>query len=214
MPGKGESPDSVVWLPIDAKFPKEDYERLIDASEKADVAGVEESAKMLETRIKLEAKTFREKYIDPPHTTDFGLLFLPTEGLYAEVLRRPGLTETLQREYRVMVAGPTTLLALLNSLQMGFQSLAIEKRSAEIRDLLGAVKTEFGTFGEWIEKVHKKIQAADVEMGKAKTRTRAIEKKLRSVESLPAPEARALLAEVVEAAEEGEPEPPAEEPIA
>jgi DNA recombination protein RmuC len=132
-----KSADKPVWLPIDAKFPKEDYERLLEASERADAAAVEESSRQLEARIKLEAKAIRDKYMDPPNTTDFGLLYLPTEGLYAEVLRRPGLTEILQRDFRVVVAGPTTLLALLNSLQMGFQTLAIEKRSSEIRSLLG-----------------------------------------------------------------------------
>jgi len=207
LPGRGDGGEGPVWLPIDAKFPKEDYERLIDASERADAAAVEESSRQLEARIKLEARTIKEKYLDPPQTTDFGLLYLPTEGLYAEILRRPGLTDILQREYRVSVAGPTTLLAILNSLQMGFQSLAIEKRSAEIRDLLGAVKTEFGTFGDWIERVHKKIQAADVEIGKAKTRTRAIERKLKSVQGLPASDAREVLAGVLEDAEEPEAEP-------
>jgi len=206
LPGRGEGGDRPVWLPIDAKFPKEDYERLIDASERADAAAVEESSRLLESRIKLEAKSIREKYLDPPQTTDFGLLYLPTEGLYAEVLRRPGLTDILQREYRVSVAGPTTLLAILNSLQMGFQSLAIEQRSAKIRELLGAVKKEFGTFGDWIERVHKKIQAADEEMGKAKTRTRAIERRLRSVAELPAAQARLILAGVEAEAEDAESE--------
>ncbi len=196
LPGRGYEPDKPFWLPIDAKFPKEEYERLLSAAEEGNAEAVEESSRKLEAQIKFEAKKIRDKYVDPPRTTDFGLMFLPTEGLYAEVLRRDGLTEVLQREYRVVVAGPTTLLAILNSLQMGFQSLAIEKRSAEIRELLGAVKTEFGTFGEWIEKVHKKIQAADVEIGRAKTRTRAIERKLRTVEELPADQARKLLAGV------------------
>ena len=215
LPGRGEGGDGPVWLPIDAKFPREDYERLIDASERADAAAVEEFSKQLEARIKLEAKAIRDKYLDPPQTTDFGLLYLPTEGLYAEVLRRPGLTDILQREFRVSVAGPTTLLAILNSLQMGFQSLAIEKRSAEIRDLLGAVKTEFGTFGAWIERVHKKIQAAETEIGKAKTRTNAIERKLRSVAGLPAAKASLLLAEAEAEAEDGESEPGGgEEPTA
>ncbi|MCX6565586.1 MAG: DNA recombination protein RmuC [Candidatus Aminicenantes bacterium] len=207
LPGRGEAGDRPVWLPIDAKFPKEDYERLIDASERADAAGVEEFSKQLEVRIKMEARMIREKYLDPPQTTDFGLLFLPTEGLYAEVLRRPGLTDILQREFRVVIAGPTTLLALLNSLQMGFQTLAIEKRSAEIRNLLGAVKTEFGKFGEVIEKVHKKIMDAGDVIDKAKTRSRVIERKLRSVEGLPAAEARNLLASAELEADDGESEP-------
>jgi DNA recombination protein RmuC len=194
LPGRSDGGDKPVWLPIDAKFPKEDYERLLEASERADAAAVEESSRQLEARIKLEAKAIRDKYMDPPNTTDFGLLYLPTEGLYAEVLRRPGLTEILQRDFRVVVAGPTTLLALLNSLQMGFQTLAIEKRSSEIRSLLGAVKTEFGRFGEVIDKVHKKIMDAGDVIDKAKIRSRAIERKLRSVEEIPAGEAKALLA--------------------
>jgi DNA recombination protein RmuC len=215
LPGRGDAGDRPVWLPIDAKFPKEDYERLIEASEGTDAAAVEEFSKQLEVRIKLEAKTIREKYLDPPQTTDFGLLYLPTEGLYAEVLRRPGLTDVLQREYRVSVAGPTTLLAILNSLQMGFQTLAIEKRSAEIRNLLGAIKTEFGKFGDVIEKVHKKIMDAGDVIDKAKTRSRAIERKLRSVEGLPAAEAQNLLAGAEIEAENGEPEPGSgEEPTA
>jgi len=193
LPGRGGAGDQPVWLPIDAKFPKEDYERLVDASERDDSDGVEEAARQLEGRIKLEARAIQEKYLDPPQTTDFGLLFLPTEGLYAEVLRRPGLADTLQREFRVSVAGPTTLAALLNSLQMGFRTLAIEQRSAEVRILLGAVKTEFGKFGDAIEKVHKKILDAGDSIDKARTRSRAIERKLRSVEELPAAEATRLL---------------------
>jgi len=138
--------DSIIWLPIDAKFPIEDYERLIAAQDQANLPRIEELGKSLENRIKLEGKTIRDKYIDPPHTTDFGILFLPVEGLYAEVLRRPGLCEILQREYKVVITGPTTLAALLNSLQMGFRTLAIEKRSSEVWSLLSAVKTEFGKF--------------------------------------------------------------------
>ncbi len=193
LPGRGGAGDQPVWLPIDAKFPKEDYDRLVDASERADADGVEEAARQLEARIKQEARTIQEKYLDPPQTTDFGLLFLPTEGLYAEVLRRPGLADALQREFRVSVAGPTTLAALLNSLQMGFRTLAIEQRSAEVRILLGAVKTEFGKFGDAIEKVHKKILDAGETIDKARTRSRAIERKLRSVEELPAADADRLL---------------------
>ena len=193
LPGRGGAGDQPVWLPIDAKFPKEDYERLVDASERDDSDGVEEAARQLEGRIKLEARAIQEKYLDPPQTTDFGLLFLPTEGLYAEVLRRPGLADALQREFRVSVAGPTTLAALLNSLQMGFRTLAIEQRSAEVRILLGAVKTEFGKFGDAIEKVHKKILDAGETIDKARTRSRAIERKLRSVEELPAADADRLL---------------------
>jgi len=212
FPGRGNDPDNPLWLPIDAKFPKEDYERLIDAAEKGDADAVEESGKKLEAQIKLEAGKIRDKYLDPPQTTDFGVMFLPTEGLYAEVLRRPNLTDVLQREFRVTVAGPTTLLALLNTFQMGFQTLAIEKRSSEIRELLGAVKTEFGKFGDVIEKVHKKIMDAGDVIDKAKIRSRAIERKLRSVEGLPAADARNLLPGLDEEPEaDVESEPAAEE---
>ncbi|MBN1938261.1 MAG: DNA recombination protein RmuC [Candidatus Aminicenantes bacterium] len=193
LPGRGNEPDKPFWLPIDAKFPKEEYERLLTAAEQGNADAVEESGRKIEAQIKIEAKKIQEKYLDPPRTTDFGLMFLPTEGLYAEVLRRDGLTDVLQRDYRVVVAGPTTLLAILNSLQMGFQSLAIEKRSAEIRELLGAVKTEFGKFGDVIEKVHKKITEAGDVIDKAKIRSRAIERRLRTVEELPAGRARGLL---------------------
>ena len=137
-----------MWLPIDAKFPVEDYQKLVEAQERADVVAVEAAAKALEMRLKDEAKTIREKYIEPPYTTDFAILYLPTEGLYAEALRRPGLVEALQRDQRVSIAGPTTLAAMLNSLQMGFRTLAIEKRSSEVWAVLGAIKTEFGKFGE------------------------------------------------------------------
>ena len=205
LPGWDERDGEVVWLPIDAKFPKEDYERLVDASERGDPEAVEEAGKQLENRIKLEAKDIRDKYIDPPHTTDFGILYLSTEGLYAEVLRRPGLMTTLQRDYRVNVTGPTTLAALLNSLQMGFRTLAIQKRSSEVWNLLGAIKGEFKKFGEVIEKVETKIREAGNVIEKAKTRSRAIERKLRSVEELPAPAAQAILGPV-EAAEDEETE--------
>ena len=205
LPGRDERDGEVVWLPIDAKFPKEDYERLVDASERGDPEAVEEAGKQLENRIKLEAKNIRDKYIDPPHTTDFGILYLSTEGLYAEVLRRPGLMTTLQRDYRVNVTGPTTLAALLNSLQMGFRTLAIQKRSSEVWNLLGAIKGEFKKFGEVIEKVETKIREAGNVIEKAKTRSRAIERKLRGVEELPAPAAQAILGPA-EAAEDEETE--------
>ncbi|MDP2914565.1 MAG: DNA recombination protein RmuC [Candidatus Aminicenantes bacterium] len=193
LPGHDDQDDQSVWLPIDAKFPKEDYERLVDASDRADAAAVEEAGKQLENRIKLEAKAIRDKYIDPPHTTDFAILFLPTESLYAEILRKPGLHDLLQRDYRVTVAGPTTLAAILNSFQMGFRTLAIQKRSGEVWNLLGAVKTEFRKFGEVIEKVETKIREAGNVIEKAKTRSRAIERKLKGVEELPAPAAQAIL---------------------
>ena len=191
LPGReGGQP---VWLPIDAKFPVEDYQKLVEAQERADVVAVEAAAKALETRLKDEAKTIREKYIEPPHTTDFAILYLPTEGLYAEALRRPGLVEALQRDQRVSIAGPTTLAAMLNSLQMGFRTLAIEKRSSEVWAVLGAIKTEFGKFGEALAHTKKKLQEASNSIDKAEVRTRAVEKKLKNVEALPAPEAVALL---------------------
>jgi DNA recombination protein RmuC len=195
LPGKDDQDGSSVWLPIDAKFPKEDYERLVEASEKADSAAVELAGRQLELRIKAEARDIREKYLDPPHTTDFAILYLSLEGLYAEALRRPGLLDTLQREYRVTVAGPTVLGALLNSLQMGFRTLAIEKRSSEVWKVLGAVKTEFGKFGQVMDKVQKKLQEASTVIDGAATRTRAMERKLRDVEGLPQKEAAALLGE-------------------
>jgi DNA recombination protein RmuC len=195
LPGRDARDGKTVWLPIDAKFPKEDYERLVEASERADAEAVEQAAKQLETRIKAEASDIRDKYLDPPNTTDFGVLFLPTEGLYAEVLRRPGLLDTLQRDFRVTVTGPTVLGALLNSLQMGFRTLAIEKRSSEVWAILGAVKTEFGKFGGVIEKVQKKLQEASNVIDTAATRTRTIERKLRTVEGLPASQATVLLGE-------------------
>jgi DNA recombination protein RmuC len=182
-----------VWLPIDAKFPKEDYERLMEAAERADAPGVEDASKQLEARIKLDAKNIRDKYLDPPNTTDFGILFLPTEGLYAEVLRRPGLMEVLQREFRVIIASPSTLWAYLNSLQMGFRTLAIQKRSSEVWTLLGAVKTEFGKFGEVIEKVQKKIQEAGNAIDSAASKTKTIQRKLKNVQEMPAGDAAKLL---------------------
>lgn len=182
----GQRADGVaLWLPIDAKFPREDYERLLDAHERADAPAMEIAAKAIETRLRLEAKSIREKYLAPPHTTDFGILFLPTEGLYAEALRRPGLLEALQREHKVMLAGPTTLLATLTSLQMGFRTLALEQRSAEVWEVLGAVKTEFGKFGEVLAKTKKKLEEASNTIEQAEVRTRAMTRQLRSVEALP-----------------------------
>ena len=187
----GQRADGVpLWLPIDAKFPREDYERLLDAHERADAGGVETAAKAIEQRLRLEARSIRDKYVSPPHTTDFALLFVPAEGLYAEALRRPGLVESLQREYKVIVAGPTTLLALLNSLQMGFRTLALEKRSAEVWEVLGAVKTEFAKFGEVLAKTRKKLEEATHTIDAAQTRTNVMTRRLKSVEALP--EARVL----------------------
>jgi DNA recombination protein RmuC len=186
LPGRGAAQDNVpLWLPIDAKFPREDYERLLDAHERADAPAMEVFAKAIETRLKLEAKTIRDKYLSPPHTTDFAILFLPTEGLYAEALRRPGLSEALQREYKVMLAGPTTLLATLNSLQMGFRTLALERRSSEVWEVLGAVKTEFGKFGDVLAKTRKKLEEASSTIDAAETRTRVMVRQLKTVEALP-----------------------------
>lgn len=192
LPGRSGD-DQPVWLPIDAKFPREDYERLLEAEDRADPAAAETAAKQLEIRIRDEAKKIHEKYIAPPHTTDFGLLFLPIEGLYAEVLRRPGLTDRLQREYRVTVTGPTTLAATLNSLQMGFRTLAIEKRSSEVWQVLGAVKTEFGKFGELLARTKKQLDTVSSTLGDAESKTRTIERKLRNVEQLSDPQAQVLL---------------------
>jgi DNA recombination protein RmuC len=185
LPGQQADKEKIVWLPIDAKFPQEDYHRLMDAQETADKELAEKSIKNLEMRIKAEARHIKEKYLDPPNTTDFGIMFLPVEGLYAEVLRRPGLCDTLQREHRIVVTGPTTLAALLNSLQMGFRTLAIEKHSSEVWHLLGVVKTEFGKFGDVLAKTKKKLQEAGHTIDKAEIRTRAIERKLREVQEAP-----------------------------
>jgi DNA recombination protein RmuC len=187
LPGSGDG--GTVWLPLDAKFPTEDYQRLQEAQDAADPAAVEAAAKALESRIRLEAKSITEKYVEPPATTDFALLYLPFEGLYAEVLRRPGLFEALQRDHRVTVCGPTTLSALLNSLQMGFRTLAIEKRSSEVWQVLGAVKTEFGKFGDVLARTKAQLQTAANSIDAAETRTRQIERKLRDVEALPEAEA-------------------------
>lgn len=187
LPGREQG--SWLWLPIDAKFPLEDYQRLLEAQERGEAAQAQEAAKQLELRLKGEAKSIREKYLDPPHTTDFAILYLPVEGLYAEVLRRPGLYECLLREYRLVVAGPTTLAALLNSLQLGFRTLAIERRSAEVWQLLGSVKTEFGKFGELLEKTQKKLQEASNSIENAARKSRTIERKLKDVEALPAEDA-------------------------
>jgi DNA recombination protein RmuC len=193
LPGQDADKEKIVWMPIDSKFPQEDYQRLIDAQEAADKELSEKSIKNLAIRIKAEAKYIREKYIDPPHTTDFGIMFLPTEGLYAEVLRQPGLCDTLQRDYRIVVTGPTTLAALLNSLQMGFRTLAIEKRSSEVWELLAGVKTEFGKFGDVLARTKQKLKEASNTIGQAEVRTRAIERKLRKVQETPQPDASGLI---------------------
>jgi DNA recombination protein RmuC len=195
LPGQSGEKNEVVWMPIDSKFPQEDYQRLLDAQEAADKEQADKSTRSLEMRIKAEAKFIKEKYLDPPHTTDFGILFLPVEGLYAEVLRRPGLCDNLQREYRIVVAGPTTLAALLNSLQLGFRTLAIEKRSSEVWELLGMVKTEFGKFGDVLAKTKKKLQEASNTIDQAEVRTRAIERKLRDVQEIPQADTAELIEE-------------------
>ena len=193
LPGQGSHKEKIVWLPIDSKFPQEDYQRLLDAQEAADKVQAEKSVKNLETRVKAEAKAIREKYIDPPNTTDFGIMFLPVEGLYAEVLRRPGLCDSLQRDYRIVVTGPTTLAALLNSLQMGFRTLAVEKRSSEVWELLGAVKTQFSKFGEVLAKTKKKLQEASNTIDQAEVRTRVISRKLSKVQELPLADSAELI---------------------
>lgn len=214
LPGR-EQPEKPVWLPIDAKFPVEDYQRLVEAADRGDQQAVAEAGNALELRIRHSAKEIASKYVAPPHTTDFGILYLPTEGLYAEALRRPGLVDVLQRENRIVVAGPTTLAALLNSLQMGFRTLAIQQRSSEVWTVLGAVKTEFGKFAEVLSRVKKKLDEASSQIDQTGVRSRAIERRLRSVESLPADEAARLLPGLEQAAsalgdEEAQEKPKAE----
>lgn len=185
LPGLGGPEGEPVWLPIDSKFPKEDYVRLIEASEQGIPSGVESAAKLLEASIRESAKTISAKYICPPNTTDFAVLFLPTESLYAEILRRPGLAEMIQRESRVTIAGPTTLAALLNSLRMGFRTLAIQKRSSEVWEVLGSVKAEFSKFGGILDKVQKKLSEASSVVEQAGVRRRVLERRLSAVEALP-----------------------------
>jgi DNA recombination protein RmuC len=192
LPGRRDD-GAPLWLPIDCKFPRDDYERLVEAQEAADRVGVETYARAIEMRLRKEALTIREKYVSPPHTTDFGIMFLPTEGLYAEALRRPGLVESLQRDYKVMLTGPTTLLATLSSLQMGFRTLALEKRTSEVWDTLAAVKTEFGKFGAALAQTRKKLHEATKTIDDAEVRTRAVTRSLRDVETLSDERAQALL---------------------
>ena len=196
FPGRGGQDGEPVWLPIDAKFPREDYERLLDAHDRADAVAAELAAKALEVRIRTEAKSIAESYLAPPHTTDFAILFLPIEGLYAEVLRRPGLMDSLQRDYRVTLAGPTTLLAMLNSLHMGFRTLALEQQASDVWKVLGAVKTEFDRYGDWVEKVREQVQKASDTLDKADTRSKQMRLALRKVEALPETETQALLPKV------------------
>ena len=192
LPGRSDNGEPL-WLPIDAKFPNEDYERLLDAQGRADAVAAEVAGRALEMRIRLEAKSIAEKYVEPPYTTDFAILFLPTEGLYAEVLRRPGLMESLQRDHRITLAGPTTLLSMLSSLQMGFRTLALEKRSSEVWQVLGAVKTEFGKFGDVLAKVKAQTQTVLNTLDNAETRSRAMGRALKKVDALPESQAQALL---------------------
>ena len=189
----GQSDGAPLWLPIDAKFPKEHYERLIEAAERADADGVAQGGRELERAVRLEAKTICEKYVSPPQTTDFAILFLPTEGLYAEVMRRPGLADDLQRTLRVSIAGPSTLAAILSSLQMGFRTLALEKRSSEVWQVLGAVKTEFGKFGDVLAQTRQTLERAAKNIESAEVRSRQMAKKLKSVEALPSEAAQQML---------------------
>jgi DNA recombination protein RmuC len=191
FPGRGG--DEPVWLPIDCKFPREDYERLVEAHERADAAGVDSSARAIETRLRVEARTIRDKYLAPPHTTDFAILFVPTEGLYAEALRRPGLFESLQRDHRVTLAGPTTLLAVLTSLKVGFNTLALEQRSNEVREMLSVVKTEFGRFGHVLATVKKQANTVVNSIGEAEVRTRQMARALKGVEAAPELRVQTLL---------------------
>ena len=192
LPGKADSGEPV-WLPIDAKFPNEDYERLLDAQGRADAVAAEAAERALEQRIRLEARAICDKYVEPPYTTDFAILFLPTEGLYAEVLRRPGLLDFLQRDCRVTLAGPTTLLAMLNALQMGFRTLALEKRASEVWQVLGAVKTEFGKFGDVLAKVKTQTETVLRTIDSAQTRSRAMGRALKQVQALPDAQAQSLI---------------------
>ncbi|MGB9988628.1 DNA recombination protein RmuC [Massilia sp. SM-13] len=192
LPGQKEG-GAPVWMPIDAKFPKEQYERLLEAAELADAEGLAQAGRELERAVRLEAKTIAEKYLAPPQTTDFAIMFLPTEGLYAEVMRRPGLADELQRLCRISIAGPSTLSALLNSLQMGFRTLALEKRSSEVWEVLGAVKTEFAKFGDVLAATRTTLERAARNIENAEVRSRQMARKLKSVEALPAEAAQLLL---------------------
>ena len=193
LPGRSDDPNDCVWLPIDSKFPQEDYIRLTEAAQSADTEAVAQSTRELMRSVKQSAKTIADKYLNPPHTTDFAVLYLPTEGLYAEVLRQPGMVSQLQQDYRVVVSGPTTIAALLNSLRLGFRSLAIEQQASEVWQVLAAVKTEFGKFGEVLDKVKKQLATASNTIDQTQTRTRAMARQLRKVEQLPSGESDELL---------------------
>ncbi|MDQ0609582.1 DNA recombination protein RmuC [Variovorax sp. W1I1] len=206
FPGRGDD-GAPVWLPIDAKFPRDDYERLIDAHERADAPAAELAAKALEARIRLEARSIAENYLAAPHTTDFAILFLPVESLYAEVLRRPGLMDAIQRQHRVTLAGPTTLLAMLNSLHMGFRTLALEQQASEVWKVLGAVKTEFERYGEWVARIKEQVAKASDTLDKADTRAKQMRLALRKVEALPEAEAQVLLPPTANTDSEGDDTP-------
>ena len=193
LPGRGDDPEDCVWLPIDSKFPQEDYLRLAEAAREGDADSVAQSSKELLRSVTQSAKTISDKYLNPPRTTDFAVLYLPTEGLYAEVLRQPGLVSQLQQDHRVVVSGPTTIAALLNSLRLGFRSLAIEQQASEVWQVLAAVKAEFGKFGGVLDKVKKQLATASNTIDETQTRTRAMARKLREVEQLPAGESDELL---------------------
>ncbi|HBP83516.1 MAG TPA: DNA recombination protein RmuC, partial [Gammaproteobacteria bacterium] len=193
LPGRSDDPNDCVWLPIDSKFPQEDYIRLTEAAKSADTEAVAQSTRELMRSVTQSAKTIADKYLNPPHTTDFAVLYLPTEGLYAEVLRQPGMVSQLQQDYRVVVSGPTTIAALLNSLRLGFRSLAIEQQASEVWQVLAAVKTEFGKFGEVLDKVKKQLATASNTIDQTQTRTRAMARQLRKVEQLPSGESDELL---------------------
>jgi DNA recombination protein RmuC len=201
LPGRRDD-GAPLWLPIDCKFPRDDYERLVEAQERADPVAADAAARAIELRLRSEAKTIRDKYVAPPHTTDFGIMFVPTEGLYAEALRRPGLVDALQRDHKVMLAGPTTLLATLSSLQMGFRTLVLEKRSAEVWEVLGAVKTEFARFGDVLAKTKRKLEEASSTIDAAEVRTRAMQRRLKGVEALPEARAAQLLPGLADAADD------------
>ncbi|MFO7712901.1 DNA recombination protein RmuC, partial [Desulfosarcina sp.] len=193
LPGPKDDPENCVWLPIDSKFPQEDYIRLQDAADKADPEGVQAASDALARAVRAAAKEIHDKYVNPPGTTDFAIMFLATEGLYAEVLRQPALVDDLQRRFRIVLAGPTTLVAILSSLRMGFQTLAIEQRTSEVWRVLGAVKTEFGKFGEVLDTVKRQLDTASRTIEQTGVRSRAMERKLRSVAQLPEAEASDLL---------------------
>ena len=193
LPGRSDDPEDCVWLPIDSKFPQEDYLRLTEAAQAGDSEAVAQSTRELLRSVTNSAKTIAEKYLNPPKTTDFAVLYLPTEGLYAEVLRQPGLVSQLQQDHRVVVSGPTTIAALLNSLRLGFRSLAIEQQASEVWQVLGAVKSEFGRFGEVLAKVKKQLATASNTIEKTEQRTRAMARQLRDVEEISNDESGDLL---------------------